>query len=936
MISQLLRRLSYYFRRNQFESDLEEEMRHHIALKEEALKQEDSALTREAARKAFGNVTLLKEHSRSAWTWTFWEQLLQDLRYALRAMAQNWVFTALAALSLALGIGANTAIYSFMDSILLRSLPVPDPQSLVMLNWHAQGRGSLFNGKPLPTGSVAVMKGMSSSSGSTYYDAKTGYTGGIFPYPAFELLRKNDKVFSSLFIYYQTGLLNLTVKGQTDLAGGEFVSGDYFRGLEIAPVFGRLIAPGDDQGGAAPVAVVTPSFGQRRFGNPAAATGQSILINNVAFTVIGVTPPEFYGVDPAQVPDFYVPLHTNLLLDTRKGPRGFGIAERYTQPNMYWIEMMARLQPGVSRTQAQAELAPPFLVWVSSTAANDGERADLPQLILKEGAAGLDALRRQYSKPLYVLITLVGLILAIACANIANLLLARASARRREIALRLSVGASRIRIVRQLLTESVLLAFSGGALGLLFAVWGIRFLTLLLANGRANFTLRADLNWHVLLWATGLSLLTGLVFGLIPALQSTRVDVMPALKENKAWQPRKRVGFLHVNLSHILVVSQIAISLLILVAAGLFLRTLSNLETIELGFNRNNLLLFQMNPSQAGHRPPEISTFYQNLRREFAAIPGIQSATLTNNALANGGTMGIPVFPAGTEKVLNSPHRVLTVGPDYFNTMQIRLLLGRGIEERDHAGSNPIAVIDELYAKMFFGSENPIGRHLIVSDGVTPLRDTEIVGVSRSVRYGNLKRDMPPTVFLPFDQGFPDPTQMTFTLRTGGDPLVYANTVREIVRRADPHVPVFGIKTQTQAIDETINPEITFAELCTAFAILALTISCVGLYGAMAYNVTRRTSEIGIRMALGAKRAGVVWMVLREVLILSTIALAISIPIALGAGKLIASFLWGMKPTDPWALAASVAILGVSAIIAGYAPARRAAKVEPVIALRHE
>ncbi len=688
------------------------------------------------------------------------------------------------------------------------------------------------------------------------------------------------------------------------------------------PGLGRLIAPDDDHGGAPPVIVVTPSFADRRFGGPAAAIGQSILINNIPFTVVGVTPPEFYGIDPAQVPDYYIPLRTNLLLDTRKGSRGFGIAERYAEPNTYWIEMMARLRPGVTRTQAQAELAPPFLQWVSSTAANDGERADLPQLFLKEGAGGLDALRRQYSKPLYVLISLVGLILAIACANIANLLLARASARRREIALRLSVGASRFRIVRQLLTESVLLAFMGGALGLLFAVWGIRFLTLLLANGRANYTLRADLNWHVLLWATGLSLLTGLVFGLIPALQSTKVDVMPALKENRTSQPRVRLGFLHVNLSQILVVSQIAISLLILVAAGLFLKTLSNIESIELGFNRNNLLLFQMNPSQAGHRVPEISIFYQNLRTEFAAIPGVQSATLANNALASGGTMGIPIFPTGTEKVPNSSHRVLTVGPDYFNTMQIRLLLGRGIEQRDHAASNPVAVIDELYAKAFFGSNNPIGRHLTVSDGIQGLREVEIVGLSRSVRYGNVKRDMPPTVFIPFDQGFPDPTQMTCILHTTGDPMLYANTVREIVRRADPRVPIFALKTQTQAIDETINSEITFAKLCTAFAILALTIACVGLYAAMAYNVIRRTHEIGIRMALGAKQGGVVWMVLREVLILSTVALAISVPVALGAGKLIQSFLWGMKPTDPWALAASVSILAACAILAGYAPAR--------------
>jgi macrolide transport system ATP-binding/permease protein len=923
-MTSFFRKLSWLWRRRSKEDELREELQFH--LEEEAEERQGQGLASEEARRAairdLGNVTLVQESTRAAWGWTLIEQLGQDLRYAFRTMAANRLFTLLTVVTLALGIGANTAIYSFMDAIMLRSLPVADPQSLVVLNWHAKRDRN-----------NTVVKGMS----GTVYGDKSGSTAGIFPYPAYELFRKNDSVFSSVFAHCQSGqarILNVAIKGQAELAAGWNVSGDYFDGLGLRPSAGRLILPDDDRAGAPAVAVVSYGFSQRRFGGPENAPGQPILIDNLPFTVVGVAPSEFFGVDPSAAPDVYLPMHTNELLGAGH-QFGFRPSD-YLERNYYWVDVMARLRPGVSLAQAQAAVAPAFHQWVASTAANDKERVSLPELVITPGAGGLDTLRREYSKPLYVLLTLVGLILALACANVANLLLARAAARRREIALRLSVGAGRFRIVRQLLTESVLLASLGGALGITFAIWGIRFLTLLLANGEKNFTLHAELNWHVLAVAATLSLLTGVLFGLAPAMQSTRVDVMPALKETRAGQPAARHLFRRLSLTHLLVVGQIGISLLILVAAGLFVRTLSNLESIELGFNRQNVLLFQVDARKAGHKDPEIGAFYANLRRRFSEIPGVRSASLSEDSLVQG-EHGLPLSVAGGPP--NDANRLLTVGPQFFTTMQIPILAGRDFTESDRAGSQAVAVINQVFAEANFQNRNPLGQHVILREGGEgqPLaRDMEIVGVTRNARYGRLTKEFPPVVYMPYDQGYPRPNQMLYELRTSGDPLRYVNSVRDIVRRADSHVPVSEIRSQVADIDQTINQEITFAKLCSGFAILALAIACVGLYGTVSYNVARRTGEIGIRMALGAERRRVVWMILREVCALAAVGLAISVPTALATSKLVESFLFGMKPNDPLSLALAVAILVSAALLAGYMPARKASRIDPMIALRNE
>jgi len=827
-------------------------------------------------------------------------------------LRKNPGFTAVAVLTLALGIGANTAIYSFMESILLRSLPVADPESLVVLNWHS---------RPPRDASKESVHVMHAVQGIAWPGDEGAMVSGMFPYGAFETLREENPVFSTLFGYFNGLTCNLAVGGQATSASTEYVTGEYFRGLAVSPAAGRLIDSEDDRPGAAPVAVISFATSQQRFGGPSSAIGQPVLVDNVPFTVIGVAPPEFFGVDPAAAPDIYLPLHTNLLVD------GARAARMYPDGNYYWIEMMGRLRPGVSLAQAQAALAPRFHLWVAATATTDGERAKLPALMLNPGAAGLGSLRRQYSKPLYVLLTMVGLILAIASANIANLLLARAAARRREMAVRLSLGAGRFRVVRQLLTESVMLASLGGAFGILFATWGVRALTLLLSNGHENFTLHAELNWNVLGVTAALSVVCGLLFGLAPAIQSTRPDVMPALKNGRGGEPRRRA-------QHVLVVAQIALSFLILVAAGLFVRTLNNLHSVQLGYARENILLFSLNARQAGHRDPEIVTFYTDLRKRFESIPGVSSATLSQSSIINAGRTGQAI--RGTMKigaVTLDGARVMSAGPRFLTTMQIPILAGREIDDRDQPGSKPVAVISERLARTYFGKENPVGRRITLPD---EKRDLEIVGVSGNLRYGGLKNEEESamTVFAAVSQFSPD--RVTYALRTAGDPLRFVQSVHEIVREADSRIPVTNVVTQAAEIDRTISQELTFAKLCTGFAVLALLIACVGLYGTVSYNVARQVGEIGIRMALGAQRGALVWMVLRRVLLLSAVGLAISVPAALSAFPLVKSFLFETQPNDPGTLALAGVVLLSAAMLAGYAPARRASRIDPLEALRHE
>lgn len=914
-----LRKLHWLWDRRRKETELEEEIRFHLEEEAEDREARGAATdeARSAARRELGNVALLQEETRAAWSWNLVEQFLQDLRYACRVMAANRTFAAMAVMSLALGIGANTAIFSLLYSILVRPLPVPHPESLVVFAWHMTAEH--------PKGTV-----LQRGSGSTY-DLKPGITGSILPYPAYEVFRRETGVFSSVFGRYRNREFQFVVRSHADMALGEWVTGDYFRGLEIAPAAGRLILPDDDRPGGQLVVVISAGLSARRFGSPEAAVGQQVLINNAPSTVVGVTPPGFFGVDAGRASDFYLPMHAyGLIPDAELGQ------ETFADQNDYWIEIMGRLQPGVSRAQAQSRMAGVFHRWVESTAANDTERAQLPSLIVAEGARGFEFIRYHYARPLYLLMALVGLILAIACVNIANLLLARSTTRRREMAVRLSMGAGQGRVVRQLLTESLLLAFLGGAVGVGVAAWGIRFLSLLLTNAEEKVTVHAGLNWAVLGGAAALSLLTGVAFGLAPAIRSTRVELYSALKQARTTGDSCLAvrGWLRVSAGQLLMVGQIAITMLILVAAGLFLRTLNKLQSVEMGFNPANVLSFRLNARQVGHRDGEIAAFYEGLRKRIGGLPGVRGASLTQSPLIGRGTWfgGVGV---ADEKAKTT--NIMMTGPEFFETMQIPILQGRSLDERDRPGSPIVAVVNKRFVKERLGGANPIGQYLIVYGRNDARREAEIVGVSADARWGNLKGDLEPVMYLPFSQEAWIPTnEMVYVMRTAGNPLSYINTVREIVRQADPRLPVADVMTQAAQIDHAMSQEIAFARLCTALAILALVMAWVGIYGNTAYHVARRTSEIGIRRALGAQRGTVIWMVLREAVVISGAALVICVPVAYMASTVVAAFLFGVAPGDPGALVAAAVVLTIACLAAALLPARKASRIDPLAALRYE
>jgi predicted permease len=873
----------------------------------------------------------------------FLASIWQDVRYGLRMLVKSPGFTAVVVLSLALGIGANTAIFSLIDAVMLKMLPVRNPEQLTLLNWAAQASPGI-----MPANGI-----IHSLSGNMDQDKTGRFTSTSFSYPTFEQIHAHNDVFSKVFAFADPDAVTINVNGQAGLADAELVSGDYFSGLGLAAVVGRTITEADDKAGAAPVAMISYGYWERRFGREASVVGRAMTINDVPFTIIGVTPPEFFGLQLGRSLEVWLPLHTQPQVEPSWTEEG---RSKFIRRDDWWVLIMGRLKPGVSGQQAQVPLEVAFQ---QSTAPQEeatqktgppqepsehgspaGAQA-LPHLELTPASKGLDYLRQEFSRPLFILLTVVGLVLLIACANVTNLLLARARARQKEIAVRLALGAGRRRLIRQLLTESVLLATLGGIIGLVLAYSATSLLVAFMSSGREPVVLSVHPDLRVLGFTAAVSVLTGVLFGLAPASRGTRLDLTPALKERAGGGSVGAHRSARSGLGKVLVIGQVAMSLLLLVGAGLFVRTLQNLETLNVGFDRYNILLFGIDPTQNGYKGERLASFYQELQRRLEALPGVRPASVSGHTLIGGGVSigGFSVqgyAPKRTEIDRDGLGEVYfnSVGPRFFETMGIPLVLGRTIGPEDTSVAPKVAVINETLAHRYFVDSNPIGRRF-GGDAKTS-GDIEIVGVVGDAKYADLRREVPPTVYFPYLQQQDRLGPMHFEVRTVGNPMDMVTSVRRVVQSLDKNLPLMEVKTQTEQIDQTLFQERLFAKLSSFFGLLALVLACVGLYGIMSYAVARRTNEIGIRMALGAERHNILGMVMRETLIMVALGVAIGIPAALAATRVISSMLFDLKPTDPLTIAVSASAMIAVAAFAGYVPARRASRVDPMVALRYE
>jgi predicted permease len=915
------------FRRAQTERRLDAELRFHLEqqIADHLASGMSPGEARRRARLEFGGIDQVKEECRDVGAARFVETLIQDLRFALRQLRRSPALAVVVVLSLALGIGANTAIFSLMDAVMLKNLPVKNPQQLVFLQWAT------------PTPQFPPDPVLSSLHGDMFPTQTGGMTSTSFSYPAFQEFGARNHVFSSLFGFQSAGRLNVMIRGHASLASGDMVTGDYFAGLGVSPVAGRTITDADEKPGAPLVAVVSYGFWQRQFGASLSALGKTITLNSVPFTLVGVAPPEFFGLQPGTKLDIWVPISTQpRILPEWDRPRESWFTER----NRWWVVMMGRLKAGVTRQQALAEMKVLFTQSMTAGLKPPPKPELLPRIQLASASQGINELRRRFSQPLWLLMALVAVVLLIACANVANLLLSRATTRQKEIAVRLAMGAGRQRLVRQLLTESLLLSVMGGAVGLLFALWGTHLLLDLMASGRDPVSLTVSPNLAILGFTVAASLFTGILFGLAPALRATRLDVAPSLKESAgtaSLEPGAKS-----KLSQALVVAQVAACLLLLTGAGLFVRTLENLENQNFGFNHHHLLLFALNPAQAGYKGARFANFCQELLERIQALPGVEAASLSSDGLIGAG-MSINSFVVEGYKPKQAGEKepsawVYDVGPGFFKATGIKLLLGRALGPQDTQSSANVAVVNQALVRQVFGKTNPLGRRFSFGKAKSTDDEFTIVGVAQNAKYEELRRPAPPTVYAPYVQRLADIESyyIYFEVRTAGDPHVMISTLRRIVRSVDDRVPLFDVRTETEKINQALMQERLFARLSSFFGFLALLLACVGLYGVTSYAVARRTGEIGIRMALGAQPASILRLVMWDVAVILGVGVAAGLCISVAAVGLLQKMLFGLSARDPLTMIVSAGMLCAAALVAGYLPALRATKVDPMVALRHE
>lgn len=893
---------------------------------------------RRAALIELGGVEQVKESVREIRMGQTFETIVQDVRYGLRVLRQAPGFTAIAAVSLALGIGANTALFSILDAMLLRRLPVKEPGQLVLFRSMSPPEFS--------TGGYSGTLGLDPATGQTVMTS--------FPFQSLLRMREQPSGLSDLFAFGDISL-SVSANGQVDVASGQAVSGNYFAGLGVPPALGRTLADEDDQAAAAPVAVLSYRYWERRFGGDAAVIGKQISLNSVAFTVVGVTPPRFDGtMQVGSTVDVSVPLawETQLYPDPKNSQMKDG---------QWWLRLMGRLRPGATAEQARAELEGVFIQSViehrairqaqaragGGYAIQDLAPKDYPRLFLDPGAQGEMDVRQRYSSSLYLLFGVVGLVLLIACANVANLLLGRATARQKEISLRLALGASHGRLVRQLITESLLLAGLSGALGIVFAFWIKNGLLMVSEWGGPELrALEPRLDWRVLAFTLVLSLLTGVIFGLAPAWSAAKVDLTPALKASGRGSSATSRSLLGRGL----IVLQVALSLVLLVGAGLFVRTLVNLQSVEPGFNPRNLLLFEVNPGLVGYKDDKTASLYQELSERLEAVPGVRKVTFsgipllaqiqsTRGVYLRGALTALPdaegrVRPSGRCKINH-------VRENFLDVMEIPLLAGRMLQRRDDARALKVVVVNETFAKQFFPKESPVGRRFTF-DPARP-DEVEIVGVAGDAKYTRQRDEIAPTAYVPWQQWLPSMEgNATFEVRTAGDPRGFVDAIREAVRKVDASLPVDNVRTQIDQADQMLVMERLFAKLVTLFGLLAQQLAAIGLFGVVAYSVSQRTREIGIRMALGARQTDVLKIILRQGMTLVLIGVALGLAGAFLLTKYLESrvglsqMLYGVRLSDPTTYSLVAVVLTLVSFVACYIPARRATKVNPTVTLRSE
>ena len=897
MISDLLFRLRALFGRKSMEAELDEELRAHF--EHQVQKYVQSGLPLEHAKRRagleFGGLDQVKEECRDARGVSFIETTIQDMRYGLRMLARSPGFTAVAILTLALGIGANTAIFSVIDAVMLRKLPVKNPQELVQL-------------------------------------ATVGpYGVSSFSYPGFRRFRDENRVCSEMLAIGGLNNLDASINGQPESVEGRIVSGNFFSFLGVSATVGRAFTSQDDktpQNSA--VAVISYGYWKRRFGLESSVVGRSITLNRTPFTIVGVAPAGFSGPQVGYSPDVYVPMAME--------PAFHDEESWLDQPDYHWLSIMGRLKPGVSREQARADLDVIHRQILADNPMKDwspSERKDFlsQRLEVASAASGLAfGLPKEFSGTLSILMGMVGLVLLIACANIANLLLGRATVRQKEIAVRLAIGAGRFRLIRQLLTESALLAIGASTLGLLCAYWARDAIVSLMSVGRSPLVLDVRPDPEVLVFTGAISVLATILFGLAPALHSTRVDLTPALKEKAGGAPRRS----RLGLGKGLVVAQVALSLLLLFGAGLFVRTLENLENLDPGFDRKNVLLFDVDPTKSGYKGPAVISFYKRMLERIGAIPGARSASLADwGPITGGGGWDNSVWVDGytPRPDENTTVYLNRIGPRYFETLRTPLLLGRDFSLRDTETTPKVAIINQTMARYFFGNSNPIGRKFGWGEDKNK-QQFEIVGVVKDSKYETLRERIPRTAYLDCFQGTPG--AMTIAVRTSVVPAALISQVRNETRAIDTGIRFGEFRTLDEHVDESLGHEHLMATLSTFFAALAVLLACVGLYGIMAYAVARRTREIGVRMALGAGRTQVLRMIVWESALLIAAGVTVGLPVALAAAQLVSGQLYGLKPADTPTIAGAITLLTVVGTLAGYIPARRATKVDPMVALRYE